>query len=296
MPVCAPTIGPQVRLVLWNRGHGVLRLSSRRCLPRATQWSRRSAAEALVRERDQFLALAAHELKTPLASLGGYLELFTRRMQREDRLQAGDERSLQVIREQVTRLNHLVAVLLDLARLEHGQFDMEQRLVELGALVHRVVADLHPGLTQRVVAVHGSDEPLRVWGDELRLEQVIQNLVSNAIKYSPKDSVITVVVLRHRDRARVSVRDQGIGIPAEAQASIFQHFYGGTNVNPLQVSGLGIGLYVVKEIITRHGGTVALTSQEGFGSTFTVEIPLSSDDTKHLDQPGTSDVPVSHES
>lgn len=242
--------------------------------------ARRRAAEELVRERDQFLALAAHELKTPLTSVVGYLDLFMHRVEREGGLDPRHQRSFEVITRQIERLNRLVAVLLDLARLEQGQFVLDQQVIDLNTLVQRVVNDIQPGLTQHMVDVQLGATPLLVWGDALRLEQALQNLLSNATKYSPGGSMISVSTSRHGDTACIAVRDQGIGIPDEVQAQIFQRFYRATHDSSQIISGLGIGLYVVKEIVTRHGGKVDVISQEGSGSTFTIGLPLF---TKQID-------------
>jgi signal transduction histidine kinase len=111
-------------------------------------------------------------------------------------------------------------------------------------------------------------------GEEVRLEQVFQNLIANAIKYSPAGGRITVQVARGHTHACVMIRDQGIGIPVEAQRHLFDPFYRADTTEAHQISGMGIGLYVVKEIVALHGGTVEVESSEGVGSTFTVYLPV----------------------
>jgi signal transduction histidine kinase len=110
-------------------------------------------------------------------------------------------------------------------------------------------------------------------GDEMRLEQVLQNLVSNAIKYSPQGGVIRLCVKLQNDTVLIRISDQGIGIPESSLPHLFSQFYRATNVDPKRISGLGIGLYVVKEIVMRHGGEVVVESVEGQGATFTVTLP-----------------------
>jgi len=117
-------------------------------------------------------------------------------------------------------------------------------------------------------------EPLLIEGDDVRLEQVVQNLISNAIKYSPNGGPIAVQAEQQGHQARLLVRDCGMGIPKNDQPHLFQRFYRATNADTQHMSGMGIGLYVVKEIVTLHGGTVAVESCEGAGSTFTVCLPL----------------------
>ncbi|HEY0737021.1 MAG TPA: ATP-binding protein [Herpetosiphonaceae bacterium] len=237
----------------------------------------RSAAEALVQERDQFLSLAAHELKTPLTSIRGYVDLFVRRARQEDRLSERDERTLEVITRQVGRLNKLIAELLDLSRIQIGQFELARRSLDLGSLIRRVADDVRLVLTRHSLELELPDEPLVIYADELRLEQVLQNLIENAVKYSPYGGRITVSAVRQQPGVCLSVHDQGIGIPESAREQIFQRFYRAHNANQQSVNGLGIGLYVVREIVRHHSGTIDVASQEGVGSTFTVCLPISAD-------------------
>jgi signal transduction histidine kinase len=247
----------------------------------------REAQEA-IRARDQFFSVASHELKTPLTSLLGYAELVHRRASQQGALQERDMRALQVVVKSAGRLNTLVDSLLDLSRIATGQLSIVRIELDLVALTHRVVAEVQPMLEQHTVALGGVPGPLIVEGDEMRLEQVLRNLIGNAIKYSPAGGPIAVTIERRGDQACVAVRDEGIGIPRDALPQLFQRFYRARNTEPQQISGMGIGLYVVKEIVTLHGGTVTVESVEGQGSTFTICLPLfttktpSHQDTKAL--------------
>jgi signal transduction histidine kinase len=235
--------------------------------------ARRVAAETAVRERDQFLTLAAHELKTPLTSLQGFAELLERRGRLDSRFQARDQRALCVIVNQARRLNTLVASLLDLSLIDSTRFSMQQAPVDLGALVQQTAAETQLTLERYTLTWTVPATPLVVLGDALRLEQVVHQLLQNAIKYSPAGTPIYVQVEQRGASACIEVSDQGIGIPASARTSLFQRFYRAENVDPEQISGLGIGLFVVHEIVIRHGGTIAVQSSEGQGSTFTVCLP-----------------------
>jgi signal transduction histidine kinase len=206
----------------------------------------------------------------------GYAELLQRRTMREGTLSERDRRAVQVIVEQAMRLNRMVASLLDLSRIETGQLSIERAPVDLRGLVRRVVEEMQLALDRHTITIHSPDQPVLIMGDELRLEQVLQNLISNAIKYSPEGGPITVQVEQYDARARVAVTDRGIGIPAEALPRLFQRFYRASNVDP-QSSGMGLGLYVVREIVALHGGEVHVTSREGEGSTFTICLPLMAD-------------------
>jgi signal transduction histidine kinase len=135
--------------------------------------------------------------------------------------------------------------------------------------------ELLPTLAQRQLIYEIPDTPLVVDGDAMRLEQVLQNLITNAAKYDPSGSPVRIRVERCGDLVCVAVSDQGIGIPAAALSEIFQRFYRAANADERHISGLGIGLYVVREIISLHGGTITVESAEGQGSTFTISLPLA---------------------
>ncbi len=232
------------------------------------------AAQEAIREREALLSIASHELKNPLAALLGFANLLERRMVRNTDVPERDQRAVQTIIAQAERMNRMLTDLLDVSRLESGQFNIQLLPLDLCTLVHSIVAEVRPTLTQHTVIVADTDSPLVVAGDEDRLAQVLRNLLSNAVKYSPRGGRITVEVVLEDDRARVSVEDQGMGIPADALPKLFQRFYRAPSVEGRTINGFGIGLYVVKEIVTRHGGTVHVTSTEGKGTTFTIYLPL----------------------
>lgn len=234
----------------------------------------RVAAEEALHLRDQFVSLAAHELKTPLTALLGYLDVVQRRTARSGMLSERDAHALQVAADQANRLNTMVHTLLDVTRLETGQLQITCATVDVAALVRRIAAEAGAGLEQHTLQIVGCDTPLPIEGDALRLEQVVQNLVQNAIKYSPEGGTISIC-LSHDDRyAFFSVRDQGIGIPPAALPHIFSRFFRANNADAQHIGGLGIGLYVVHEIVARHGGAIEVHSQEGHGTTFRVSLPL----------------------
>jgi PAS domain S-box-containing protein len=233
----------------------------------------RDAAEAAVRVRDTFLSTAAHELKTPLTVLHGNVQLLLRRHDRITPLPERDERLLRAIGEQAERLNRLIAVMLDISRLQTGQLTIIRAPLDIAVLVRRVVDDILPTLVQHTLTCTLPDTPLVIEGDELRLEQVLQNLLSNAVKYSPTGGPITVCLERQAEVVRIVVADQGIGIPPANLPRLFQRYYRADNVDSQQISGMGIGLYVVRAIVELHGGHVGVVSPEAGGSIFTVALP-----------------------
>jgi PAS domain S-box-containing protein len=249
--------------------------SDRRKYERELQLARKAAEEAL-HLRDQFLALASHELKTPLTSVLGNIQLLQRRVNKENTLSARDQRTLQIIADQMNRLNKMVHSLLDISRIEGGQLSIERGRVDVCALVSRVVDEAQPTLGGRTIEMQSSIRSAVIQGDELRLEQVFQNLIQNALKYSAPTTPIYVAVRQDAARVCVEVHDQGIGIPQAALPHLFDRFYRAANVQEGLVGGIGIGLFVVKEIVELHGGHVTVESIEGQGSTFTVYLPLAS--------------------
>jgi signal transduction histidine kinase len=228
-------------------------------------------AQAAIQMRDAFLSIASHELKTPLTTLQGYAELLLRRRQSHDER---TQRALEIVAEQARRLNKMIESLLDISRLEEGQLNIDRAPFDLGALVRRLVDELRPTLTLHRPVLDAPEESLLIEGDALRLEQVLHNLIHNAVKYSPEGGTITVRLAKQGPWARISVTDQGIGIADSAIPHLFDRFYRAESVESRRIGGVGLGLFVVREIVLLHGGHVEVTSREGSGSTFTVLLPL----------------------
>src|SRR5262249_6424745 len=147
----------------------------------------------------------------------------------------------------------LIEALLDISRLQNGQLTITSQPLDLAALTHRVVEEIRPMLEQHRIDLLFEGEPLLVNGDELRLEQVLQDLIQNAGKERPMGGTITVHTSVREDWACVTVRDRGIGIPEEALPRLFQRFFRAKNADSQHISGMGVGLYVVKEIMLLHG-------------------------------------------
>lgn len=232
----------------------------------------RDAQEAL-RTRDQFLSIASHELKTPITALLGFVQLLQRRIGADNM----DERTLRTfhtIHEQGRRLTQLIGALLDFSRLQLGQFVIERRPVDLSFLTNRIVSEIEAVLTKHTLEVQISQAPLVVQGDELRLEQVLQNLLQNAFKYSPLGGLVELTLTGDDDHLQLVVRDHGIGIPADALPHLFRRFFRAHNANQHNIGGIGLGLFVIKEIVAQHGGTVVVDSTESVGTTFTIRLPL----------------------
>jgi signal transduction histidine kinase len=189
-------------------------------------------AERAVRQRAQLardasnsaLAVVAHELRAPLTVLLGQARLLQQRLDANAGAEPRDQRAANVLVEQAQRLTRLLDVLLDAALIDHGQLRLSATTLDLSALVGRVVQTLQPTLPAHTLHLRAASEPLRVIGDALRLEQVLQNLLQNAVKYSPAGRPIQIATVAQGLEAQISVSDQGVGIPASAQSSLFQRF------------------------------------------------------------------------
>jgi signal transduction histidine kinase len=234
--------------------------------------------------RDQFLSMAAHELMTPLTALLGNVQVMERRAERDGSLDERERRAVHVIHAQTKRLSKMVATLLDISRFEQGKLTIERAPIDLCGMVRRIVEEVLPGLTTHTVECDLPETAMIIDGDELRLEQVVQNLISNAMKYSPNGGTVQVRVAQRGNTACIEVTDQGIGIPTEDIPHLFERFYRASNTDEQQISGMGIGLYIVHELVNLHGGSVAVESTQGQGSTFTVSLPVK-DESSETVQP-----------
>jgi signal transduction histidine kinase len=225
--------------------------------------------EAL-RVKDQFLSIVSHELRTPLTTIKGYSQMLRRKITDDPTSQ----RFATNIDVQVSRLSRLVDDLLDVTRFSRGQFELKRQHVDLRPLVEDVVARFRIVAPTHSFALnldHGSFEGF--W-DRDRLEQVMNNLIGNAIKYSPPGSTVTVST-RHTDSELiVAVYDEGVGIPEAEQERLFERFFRGSAEGG-SVSGMGLGLYVSQRIVDAHGGEVGVRSALNEGSEFYFSLPLA---------------------
>jgi two-component system, OmpR family, phosphate regulon sensor histidine kinase PhoR len=223
--------------------------------------------------KDEFISIAAHELRTPLTAIKGYAELLDRRLSAQGGRE-GDRKSLGIIRKQTERLSGLVNEMLDVSRIEGGRLQLNSEPFDLSALVGEVVNNLRVSTTTHILSL-AAEPAVEVFGDTARIEQVLINLISNAITYSPEGGEIGVRAWIEGARALVSVSDQGVGIAPEELPRLFDRFYRAPRTGAMRSGGMGLGLYICQEIVARHGGTIQVASNEGAGSTFTFALPLS---------------------
>ncbi len=230
-------------------------------------------AEALEKETERrlaFLGGVAHDLRNPLAAL----RLATAAIQPDQPLPS-EERIRQAFARtdrQIVRLERMIYDFLDSARVESGQLELRPEDLDLRELVEQVVKLFEPGSRTHRLRIELPDQPAQVHADSLRLEQVLINLVSNAIKYSPRGGDVTVSVRIHTDHVVMAVTDQGLGLARREIADIFMPFRR-TGASRESIPGVGLGLYVARRIVEGHGGVIEVDSTPGEGSTFRVRLP-----------------------
>ena len=233
----------------------------------------RRKVEDLSRLKDEFLSIASHELRTPVTSIKGYTQL-AKTLIHENDLNTSEE-YLDIALDQIDRMSRLILELLDVSRIETGRLEIRREPIEWSAFVHDVVHHHHTAVNDRRLALNVPVNGKRVLGDRDRLEQVLGNLLENAVKYSPDGSEITITVDDKGDQLVTSVRDRGIGIPADELAQVFERFHRGRQVSSTNYGGLGLGLYITKQIIERHGGSIWVESAQGVGTTFYFSLPVA---------------------
>ena len=228
-------------------------------------------------ERLAFLSFAAHELRGPLTAVKGYAQLVLIAARKDPTFPARSRRALHAIDQQTTRMADMVAELLDATRIQRGAFELNVQLIELNLLVQHAVEQRRASLEQHTIALEAGRETLIGMWDAARVEQIVRDLLDNAVRYSPNGGVITVSMARADTMARVCVRDPGIGVPESERERIFEAFYRGDIPQQRHLSGLGLGLYVGRTVAERQGGRLWLdTLPPGeSGSRFCVELPLA---------------------
>ncbi|SKB75558.1 PAS domain S-box-containing protein [Salegentibacter holothuriorum] len=223
------------------------------------------------KRKEEFLKMVSHELKTPVTSIKGYVQLLLSLIKKQKELEASKlplKPSLERINHQVTRLTRLISEILDLSRIRENQLELKKEGFNLNELVKETIQDINYTNTQHKISLE-SDVQCHVLADRDRIGQVIINFVMNAIKYSPGSEDVNVKITQEDEhRVRVCVKDFGIGIGQENYKKIFKRFYRVGVKSEETYSGFGIGLYLANEIIERHNGEIQLKSELGEGSEF----------------------------
>jgi signal transduction histidine kinase/CHASE3 domain sensor protein len=237
----------------------------------------RRKVEDLSRLKDEFLSIASHELRTPVTSIKGYTQL-SKTLIREKDLETAEE-YLGIALDQIDRMSRLILELLDVSRIETGRLEIRREVIEWGSFVRNIVDRLNTALGERNIVLDVPADTRVVIGDRDRLEQVLGNLLENAVKYSPDGSDVHVNVEERAEQVVTSVADRGIGIPQDELGQVFERFHRGRQVSSTNYGGLGLGLYITKQIVERHGGTIGVESRHGEGTTFQFTLPAANDRT-----------------
>jgi K+-sensing histidine kinase KdpD len=243
-------------------------------LVEAESTARAEATQAgdAIRLRDEFLSIAAHELKTPITSLLGSAQLLMRRMdQGELGLDSRTRERVRTIETQARRLGHLVTQLLDVSRVQAGRLMLDRRPTDVAELTRSVVSHLDEQDDTPRIIVRGPPHATAMV-DPLRIEQVLTNLLSNALKYGPREKPILVDICPEDTRLSISVRDFGPGIPRQRRRGLFDRFYQARAGD--HRSGMGLGLYISRQIVEQHGGTIVAEFPRDGGTRVVVVLPV----------------------
>jgi signal transduction histidine kinase len=228
----------------------------------------------LDRLKDEFLSLVSHELRTPLTSIRGYLDLVLKGEAGE--INPEQRRFLEAVERNSGRLLRLVGDLLFVAQADAGRLSLERAKVDVAELAAHCVEGAAPAATEKSVSLVLLAEPVPpLVGDRGRLAQVLDNLVSNALKFTPEGGTVQVRTSVDDEQIVLEVEDTGIGIPAADQPRLFDRFFRSAVAEDQAIPGTGLGLAIVKAIVEAHAGRISISSREGVGTTFRVELPLA---------------------
>lgn len=220
--------------------------------------------------RDKFMSIASHELKTPVTSLKLYIQLMQKQLKG-----TSNKLSTPLIKmdELIDKLNALVSDLLDVSRIQHGKLEFTMEFLDINEVIRDTVETVQTTDKSHRIIINGKSTK-HVYADKYRISQVITNLLNNAVKYSPGADKVIIGITQKKDVVRISVKDFGVGIDKKDQKKIFGQFYRVENNTENQVPGLGMGLYIVDEIVKYHHGNLKIASKKGKGSVFSFSLPL----------------------
>ncbi|HUS02324.1 MAG TPA: PAS domain-containing protein [Chitinophagaceae bacterium] len=235
--------------------------------------------ELLSKKKDEFISIASHELKTPVTNIKASLQIL------QDLLEDSSEKEnvlpfLERSANQVNKLTELINDLLDASIMDTGEIKIKKSIFNIGEALQESADEICSRIKECEIKIKGENEVL-VMADKVRVQQVISNYLTNAIKYSPHHKTVYVTLERNEQMVKISVTDKGIGISEEDVPHLFEKYFR-VDASSKKFSGLGLGLYISKEIIKKHGGTVGVSSSEGIGSTFWFTFPLFPTNTKTI--------------
>lgn len=227
-------------------------------------------------QKEEFIGIASHELRTPVTSIKSYTQLLQEMLNEKN--EADNAESIQIIDKldrQVDRLTHLIADLLDITRISEGQLTLQPEVFSANDLIDEIVELMQRTTGQHIIVNELQSLPT-VKADRERIGQVLINLISNAIKYSPNGHRIIVSSEQEGNRVKVSIQDFGIGMSEETRLKMFERFYRGSDNNVQAYPGLGLGLFIVADIVKRHGGDIGVESERNKGTIIYFTLPIQS--------------------
>jgi two-component system phosphate regulon sensor histidine kinase PhoR len=247
-----------------------------------------TSSKQIEKLKDEFVSVVSHELRTPLTAIKGYTQHLIRRIERRlrearqrqqntgslaEHPESYDLRSLNIVQSETEHLERLVSDLLDLSRVQWGELDLQYSSFYLTDVLAERVRLAQVSAEQHTIFLDIQTQDSRIVADQLRVGQVIGNILDNAIKFSPPSRQVTVKLQEQDNEYLISIIDQGIGINPEYLDRIFERFYRVRNTASRQYAGIGMGLFVAKAIVEAHGGSIGFSSNPGTGSKFYFTLP-----------------------
>jgi signal transduction histidine kinase len=232
--------------------------------------AQRFELQTIRRQHDELLSIISHDLKNPMASIKGYADLLLRRSARTP--DDPNRRGLQVISEQIVRMSSLLDTLLDVSRIASARMHLDPHPADLARVLAQLVADMREIAGRHELLLHGAEIECPSMFDKKRIRQAIEQVVRNALVYSPEGRPIELTLQKKSHEVILAVRDYGIGIPPSERERIFEPFFRASNT--AGVTGMGMGLYIAQQILARHDGRIWYEAAQDAGSTFFIEMPL----------------------
>ncbi len=224
-------------------------------------------------DKNDFVSIATHELKTPVTSIKAYAQVLQKKFTRSGDFNAAEH--LQKMDAQLDKLTSLIGDLLDATKIESGQLKMHEEVFDFDSFIKEIVEELQRTTEKHKIKICGNTK-VKIKADRERIGQVLTNLISNSIKYSPHSDKIIVKISKLKHVIKVCVQDFGVGIPENKQPFVFERFYRVSGPKGITFPGLGLGLFISSEIIKRHNGSISVKSEENVGSTFCFTLPCKS--------------------
>ncbi|RYG33281.1 MAG: PAS domain S-box protein, partial [Chitinophagaceae bacterium] len=257
--------------ISWMRGYGrVIRKDAEKATRMVGVMYDITENKIMEQQKDEFIAIASHELKTPVTSIKVFAEILQEQFET-----AKDTQNVELFKKlngQIDRLTELISDLLDSTKIAEGRLELKRQQVDINGLIKEMSEEVQRTTKKHTIVLKLQDLP-EVTADSERIGQVINNLLTNAVKYSPQGADLTILSQKFDKYIKVTISDQGIGVARDARSRIFEKFFRITNPAMQTYPGIGLGLYISAGIIERHGGNVSVESEEGKGSSFSFTLP-----------------------